>query len=286
MTFDDFISDLLFIVVLYRKKITESDSIQSILSVLEGESIHFFIYDNSPGYNSFRETDINGQCSIKYIPDTRNSGVSMAYNAGAMYALEFHKKRIMLCDQDTFFTKEYFERAYEAALIFDPPLAAPFLFSDSRLVSPCGFFFNYGYRLKSMPDPGWNELRHRSLLNSGMVIMLEAFMECGGYNEKVFLDFADSEFIKRYRKKYSRYYQINAAANHHLESSVTSPFNPDRFRKYCRSIFAAAHGTGDLITISFIVVSRTLRQMLRHKTLEPLKSLYEIIISKENVAKP
>jgi len=280
MTLVELIPDILIIVVLYRKKADESDSIRSILSSLPHERINLFIYDNSPEYNEKEPLPTKGGCIVSYTSDPGNSGVSRAYNTAAQFALKHNLKWLLLCDQDTVFNRGYFNEVLQAIDKNEAPLMAPFLFSESGLISPCGFIFNYGYHLGKIPSPGRNKLGSRSLLNSGLVISLESFLNTGGYNEKVFLDFSDSEFIKRYKRKYRNYYQLNACLNHNLESADSKAFNATRFRQYCKSITAAIHNVPDFISIGTIVLSRTVKQMFRHKTIEPLKCLYNTMVNK------
>lgn len=240
MTFKDFLEDILIVVVLYKKKISECESLLTISNALADQFIDIFVYDNSPEYN-FDPAAILENHRLHYIADYENSGVSKAYNIGANRAQNMNKRWLLLCDQDTVFTRSYFEQVFITVDIHNPLLMAPFLFSHSTLISPCGFMYNYGYALNKQPISGWNNFKNSTLLNSGLFITCDAFEECGGYNEKVFLDFSDFDFMKRYRNKYSQFYLLDVKLEHHLESSTQNFFNESRFIKYCKSYRGAIH---------------------------------------------
>jgi GT2 family glycosyltransferase len=264
------ISEILFIVVLYKKRISESESIQSIQTVLEDNQLHFYIYDNSPEYNYFDKSKLNLATTF-YVADAKNSGVSRAYNLGAKLASERNKKWLMLCDQDTEFTPEYFDSLCRIIHNFEPNLVAPYLFSNLQLISPCAFTMNYGHPLKKMPVPGWTMLKKIALLNSGMVISREAFEKCGGYAEDVFLDFSDFDFLKKYRKIFGEFYLMDVRIEHHLESVNRKDFNSLRFIKYCQSYKGAMHNLFDILSLTLIVLFRTFKLCFFHGEILPLK---------------
>jgi len=264
------IEDILIIVVLYKIKITECKSIQSILTVLKGDPIEFLVYDNSPECNIGLTGD-TALVKFNYVGDIKNSGVSKAYNLGAKLASDRKKKWLLLCDQDTEFTPDYFNSICRIIYNFMPNLVAPYLFSNTQMISPCAFTMNYGRPLKKMPLPGWATLNRIALLNSGLIINREAFEKCGGYDEKVFLDFSDFDFIKKYRKIVGKFYQMDVRLEHHLESDFRKDFNAQRFIKYCQSYRGAIHNFFDLLSISSIVLLRTLKLAVRHRNVSPIQ---------------
>ncbi len=270
MTYTELISEILFVVVLYKKKIAECESIITLTESVNECNLDIFVYDNSPDYN-LNVPDTMGNCRVHYFGDRENPGVSKAYNSGALFAQKTGKKWLILCDQDTMFQNEFFRNLYTAVNNFSPSLLAPFLYSNSMLISPCGFTMNYGYPLKIVPQPGFKELNGISLLNSGLIVSLEAYMRCGGYNEKVFLDFSDFDFLKRFKKTSNKVYLLNVHLNHHLESAFKQKFNDQRFIRYARSYRGAIHSLYDLITISPIVCLRSLKLSMSYHSFLPFK---------------
>lgn len=272
-------NDILFIVVLYKTKIQECMSILSILESLKGEEPEFFVYDNSPDLNNYSFKGLN-YTKVKYMADPENSGVSRAYNLGSEYAAAHGKKWLLLCDQDTIFDANYFDFLFKALHEHNPAITAPFLYSNGILISPCAFRLNYGNRLKTIPLPGRNAFNCKALLNSGLLIRQNVFKASGGYNEKVFLDFADFDFIKRLKKICPAFYLLDVKLEHHLESTRMQVFNRERFVAYCRSYRAAVHNLFDLFTITTIVLARTIKLSVRHRIVSPVGYCFNFFLLK------
>ncbi|MEO6732478.1 MAG: hypothetical protein ABIN01_14765 [Ferruginibacter sp.] len=76
--------------------------------------------------------------------------------------------------------------------------------------SPTRYKFKVGHFVDL--KEGILSLQKYSPVNSGMVINISAFNEVGGYREDVRLDFADFQFIERFRKKNQYFYLIDSVA--------------------------------------------------------------------------
>lgn len=183
-------SDILVVAVLYREQLTDSKAYQTLLR----DAPHVYIHDNSP-----EEADPkNLPEDWIYRSDTSNPGLSAAYNAAAGYAAENGFRWLLLTDHDTTYPVGAFQRMEELTkrwpdeAILIPKVKIP----DGRYLSPVplrGFFT----RLERAPLDGEVELKETAIINSGMLVNVEAFNKSGGYNEKVFLDFSDFQFIER-----------------------------------------------------------------------------------------
>jgi glycosyltransferase involved in cell wall biosynthesis len=203
-------SNILPIIVLYKQSFKNAESIIVLDRLLTAESrtLDLFVYDNSPmaqHESSFKYNNFN----VNYVHDPTNSGVSKAYNCGAVLAKNLGFKWILLLDQDTIFP-DNFLKVYEDALvqhseykIFAPVLKTQF----GQNLSPCLYYHKRGYWMKDIL-PGMMNVHKYSPVNSGMLINVDTFLEIGGYNEKVKLDFADFQFIERFQKKYSNFYVL------------------------------------------------------------------------------
>jgi len=282
MTNAEFISDILFIVVIYKRKISECESIQSLSMALGSFTSDIFIYDNSPEFNPEIPAGI-AQCKFHYMHDYNNSGVSKAYNSGSALAGQMNKRWLLLCDQDTLFHIEYLNELYAILHLFNPPLVAPYLYSNSTLISPCGFNLNYAYPLNKKLQPGFHKLNGISLLNSGICISQEAYKNCGGYDEKVFLDFSDFDFMKRFKKTYGKVYLLNVCLTHDLESAFQRDFNVQRFIRYNKSYRGAVHSFCDLITLSIISGLRAVKQSFLYRSFLPFKLFLLFFITNKSL---
>jgi len=227
------------VVVLYNVRIEKSVTIISLNKSLEliKETMDLVVYDNS--LESDRESGsifTYGCFRIHYFHDTTNPGVSKAYNFAAKYGGELRKKWLLVLDQDTVFPIDSIEK-YMMGIKENPGinLFAPVLkLASGIFVSPCRYFFKRGFPLKKV-SVGINSLQGISVLNSGMLINLDAFSFVGGYNERVKLDFCDFLFVERFKKKYSFCYILDVYCEHDF-SDVGRDVDAlnERYGMYCR----------------------------------------------------
>lgn len=113
------------VMVLYKCKLSESRTYQSLLKEADGLK-HFMVYDNSP--MSYEQDATQMPEGVTYIRDTSNSGLSIAYNKGAAKAKELGFSHILLLDQDTLFAANTW-KAYNDNLDFNG-IVAPLMITD------------------------------------------------------------------------------------------------------------------------------------------------------------
>jgi rhamnosyltransferase len=225
--------DILFVIVLYKIGLEQSQSYRSMLSSLQnaGAAMDLLVYDNSPVCKAL-PTGIPAGINIIYVNDNKNSGVSKAYNYGAGVAKELGKKWVLLLDQDTDFPAHSVE-TYISAIAKYPQekLFAPIMcVSETRIISPCRFKLMRGFTV-SYVDVGINSLVDYSVINSGMLINVEAFFKNNGYNELIKLDFSDHDFVKRFKKTVTdRFVIINLKVYHQLSSETKNSLTTDQIR--------------------------------------------------------
>ena len=114
-------NDILIIIVLYNTKLLSSPSYCSLSGQISVDS--FFIFDNSPE-PMISEDEVN-TTGVMYEHDRTNPGLGHAYNTGARIASKLGKKWILLADQDTIFSTDFFSflhqcfsNAFVLSLIF------------------------------------------------------------------------------------------------------------------------------------------------------------------------
>lgn len=169
-----------------------------------------FVYDNSPNASEENHFQFH-RFNITYVHDPLNAGVSKAYNSGAQFAEISGKEWILLLDQDTSFPEGFVYRYQEAAIknpgikLFCPILKTQF----GQNMSPCLYLHKRGRWVKHL-DPGIvNFNTSFSPVNSGMMINLAAFNKAGGYKESVRLDFADFQFIERFKRHFNSFFLLD-----------------------------------------------------------------------------
>lgn len=207
------ISDIQFVIVLYKCELKESATFRSLSADLANEKqsspVDLYVYDNSP-YEQ-ENSLLSPYWNITYKRDLSNGGLSIAYNQAASYARENNKKYILLLDQDTDFPLNsisiYLESINSNS---DIKLFAPILkIEDGKIMSPCLYKNKWG-KLIDHIVPGIHSLDNYVPVNSGLCIFLSDYFLVGQYNEKVKVDGADFQFIERFKKKRNaKFYVLN-----------------------------------------------------------------------------
>lgn len=184
------------IVVIYNKLCSDSETLASLT---DSSAYFVLVLDNSTSEDICRS---NGKyCAkhdYKYHSFGSNVGLSMAYNYG-ISLLDKLTMTVIILDDDTVLPQDYFQQA-EQALLSDETSAVlvPLVYANNKLISPCrrtGAIFR---RYRSLGSN--NKLPAKSsAINSGMIIRLnkinQEFRESGLYDEKLFLDCVDHDFM-------------------------------------------------------------------------------------------
>lgn len=180
---------ILIVIVLYKKKIADSISYR-IIKEQCNQNCKIFIYDNSPVIDS----DFV-KYPISYIHDHSNGGLGKAYNSAAQYAKENDIDWLLILDQDTNFPDCFLDsyiqviNTYPDVSLLVPQIRLP----DGTLLSP-------GYKkrqLKNMEPSVFYPLNAYLLINSGLCIRTNIFLQVKGYNENIWLDFSDIQFTRK-----------------------------------------------------------------------------------------
>lgn len=227
---------ILPIVVLYKTSLLESPTISSILTNRDiSEFVNeIFVYDNSPGKQELPDT-LNGPTKIHYVSDPKNPGVSKAYNEGSRWGRDQGYEWVQFFDQDTRLPSDFFRKLSEAIQMYpERQLFAPVLMAGPTIFSPYQFFLKRGTPLSSY-ETGLNSLRKRGVVNSGMCLRLRDFFACGGYNEKIALDFSDFYFIEQFKRRVSEELVVFDAICFHsisVKENITLESSYSRYRYY------------------------------------------------------
>ena len=226
---------MLPIIVLYKRKLEESESVNSLLTSHDASSIsEIFVYNNSPDIVSVPEQYMG--VTVHKINDYKNSGVSKAYNEGIKIAKQLKYQYVLLLDQDTSLPENVLD-VYKQHVVNNPEikLFCPILKTFSGAIcSPLVYKLHRGFQVKHF-DAGEYNFDKFSPINSGMLLNVDAALECGGYNEDVFLDFSDFQFIERFKKHNSSFYVVPLIFNQDFsgdELDVSKLLV--RFKLYCK----------------------------------------------------
>lgn len=273
---NDFFDSLWVVLVIYKMRIPESPTYQSLTSALQhiNQSASLFIYDNSP---QPQEVLTNSCWNMHYHHDASNVGVSRAYNEGFKNAKSENKKWILFTDQDTIFPDYIFDSYFNIKKenptmeIFVPTVTV-----GTKVISPFRFSFGRGTSLSTALRKRYS-IDDLKFINSGLLVSSHLFERCNGFDEHFPLDFSDLVFAQRVKKFQREFLIADAVCSHHLSSHEKSfAVSLNRFRVYLR----ASKLYGKLYDSStFLFLNRFLRGLklsLKFRTVEFLKSFVKL----------
>jgi len=260
------IDDLLFVIVLYKNNLQSSASYVTLCEWFSANNVcgNILVYDNSP---DSIEKIMDNHHVVNYIHDSSNPGVSKAYNVSAQFGYKRGKKWLVLLDNDTKISKDYLPQLMEAINNnYNVKLFAPMLRTNGFFVSPSAYYCKKGFPKKKV-NSGLQLIKHINFLNSGLCINIEAFLEVGGYDERIQLYFSDYEFVDRFKKKHPQVYVLKTIMEHELSDMVFWTFeNASRtFVYYCRGAKIAINSLSSWFCYTFIVISRALKLSFRYR---------------------
>jgi hypothetical protein len=171
--------------------------------------------------------------------------VSKAYNQASLIAGRKNKKWMLLLDQDTQVEAKVFEK-WSVALLTDRVSVAfvPLMRDRKGIVSPFRFSRGQGKRIDIFQKKF--SLEKYRFINSGLFIRNDAFVQAGGYDEDIPLDFSDISFGERLRAVTDHFVIIDVSLQHALSGSEKLPLDDalGRFHYFCKGASAIGKKTG------------------------------------------
>ncbi len=262
---------ILIVTVIYNQKITDTNVYKTLLS--EKEAV--YIYDNSPAPQPVDNLPENWI----YISDPSNPGLSTAYNKAAGYASANGYDWVLISDQDTIYPPGALD-SYRTSIcehqtyrMFIPKVRI----SDSIYLSPVKKRLYFARTSPTEPASGEIALKKYAVINSGILVATDSFISCGGYNEKVFLDFSDFQFIERFASTYPKALVMDISCIQNFSNLADSKETKiTRFTLFCRSLsgYAPLQTLGKL-QVALVVLKRAISLCLSLKTFQPLSILLQ-----------
>lgn len=223
-------TDILILCVLYNQPLSSSKTFKSLLMY----NHNVMLIDNSN--QSFLDIPITS--TWEYVNFINNPGLGHAYNYAVQYAKEKGYDWILITDQDTHFPSNAIE-IYGNAIENNPDIKL-FLpkvkIRNGKFMSPVKSMHYFSQLTMSPPLENINPAKY-AIINSGLCINVDAFLEVGGYNEKVWLDFADIQFIERFANKYNKAYVVDLECIQSFSNEdQDSNQKMNRYKLFCDSI--------------------------------------------------
>ncbi|MGL4955748.1 MAG: glycosyltransferase [Bacteroidales bacterium] len=264
---------ILLTIVLYNEKLANSVSYQSIKLAAERFKFDytFYVHNNSPQAQPISEANVH------YVHSPENVGLSKAYNNAAKYAKANGFEYLLLLDQDTLWNEDFFEKL-SIAIEQNPTinLFAPIVllkknnarFSPKRLILTRTF--------NTTITQGIYPVNKYLIVNSGICIKLDAFFSCGGYDEAVYLDYADVRFIEKFAKHYNHFYLFNSIAYQDFSNDETDA--QKLFNRFCIYLDCLLHypKTSIIVKLAFLytIFRHTLALTLRTREFRFIKMFF------------
>ena len=178
------------LIVIYNKSCKNSSSINDIQKY--APDIKLIIYDNS--IKNFRNRSFCEEKGYTYFTQQKNVGISRAYNF-VLNNMPFKENDyLIMLDDDTHLNHEYLDEVKKIIKMHKYDVILPIVRANNKIISP--YNYHMTCRSKMVDDPASLILSKVSGINSGMVIRTSLFNKVR-YNERLFLDYVDYDFMKR-----------------------------------------------------------------------------------------
>lgn len=159
--------------------------LQKLLSVILPQVSFVLIYDNnSVEQNRIIDSQKNDGIQVHGFKD--NHGLSYSYNAALKFAIENNYSHLLLLDQDSMPADNLVKILYKGFSVD----------AQTAVVVPSLIDENAGNEFTVKNE--FENVKH--LINSGSLFNVEYLRKVGGYDEKLFVDYADFEISYRLRR--------------------------------------------------------------------------------------
>lgn len=255
------------LIVLYNKKINNSATYKSIKDY---QYINIIVFDNSDyNYREFNKNYCNNN-QITYYTLEKNVGLSKAYNYTIDRINKNKKDYILILDDDTHLNKSYISEAYNLILQEQFDIILPIVKSNNQIISPEEVQFNCRIKkIKNLDKINYNNI---SAINSGMIIRTEIFNTIR-YNEEMFLDYIDHDFMKKVREykliikimKSSIYQEFSRNQKNDIRREKT------RFNLYLKDFYIYCKNCNALLFYKISILKYKIHECKKYKTFDFLK---------------
>lgn len=247
------------VIVLYQRAPHESQSFCSLIRVIEAnphlaDLFSLVLYDNSSERHEFR---MIVDFPILYEHDPTNAGLAAAFNFALAYAEDQQSEWLLLLDQDTSPTSDFFCELAEctAKLLTNIEVSSivPKLVVAGKIHSPQAHFIDqlrHQYRRSghslSRDIVGIQQGRP-SAYNSGATFRVSALRTVGGFPKTFWLDFLDHAVFHTLSKQGFQMYVMQTEIEHEMSQSNLGDVPAWRQRNVLRAQTLFVKQTGNFI---------------------------------------
>lgn len=273
-------NNILVVIVLYKIELYESITYNSFIKSVVDLNLNYEILI----FNNSSDVIIKNDFNHVIVNSTINERLSGAYNYALNYATEQHKDWLLLLDQDTIITRDYFvklQNFFQESHAEDIVAVVPFLREKNRVLSPQKINF-FGWWQHKILNSGYQKGRV-SAFNSLSLLKVEFLNSIGGFNEEYPLDMLDHWYYLQIYKLKKIVYVLNTYIEHELSvSNYESKVSLERHFGLLKAekSFTKELGKSHYFTYKIRLIFRLFRQTLFFKDKRYAKLIFQILINK------
>lgn len=228
--------------------------------------------------------------SIEIFLLNYNFGIAYAQNVGIRKAIDYGADFILTCDQDTIYPESYIEGLMQCFIEKSKELKVASIspvYTDKNKensIQPMVYFEN-GVLIKNYSLQECKSVSH--VISSGMLIPTNVFNDVGLMDEKLFIDWVDTEWCWRAISKGYRIIQTpNVKINHCLgnpsKNLVGKRFTVhNSFRNYYKirnAVYLLLYNNSLNLNMKFFTLKQIIKMMIVHP-LTSTEKIKEMIIA-------
>lgn len=271
-------SSLTFIIVTYKEKYWECESFTSLVASYKRsaapEPLNVVVIDNTEdaAFCASRPASEAG-IQVAYYTYGKNLGISKAYNQ-AVSKIDHANQKLVFLDQDTLLPEQFYACYFDMATHHpEVLLACPKVYAGKGLVSPLPFKnFRAVRHFNEDLLSGEVSFGTFSFINSGLMVDKKLFDQIGGYDERLFLDFCDHDFISRLAEVTPSFYIIPCDLRQNLSSFTDSKEKAlERYKIYLHDFYYYSRNRNRGKLFFNIDLPHLIKLSLKFKTLSFLR---------------
>lgn len=266
------------LIVIYNKSCKDSASIKDISRL--APNINLIVFDNST--QDFENEKFCDEKGYTYFSKNKNIGISKAYNYVINHFQFCSGDYLMMLDDDTHLNENYLIEAQKVIKSKNYDVCLPIVRANEKIISPYNYYMNC--RTKMIKSRNEIIMSEVSGINSGMVIKTDLFNKIN-YNEKLFLDYVDYDFMRRVHKVEGTIYIMHSQINQefqffnydktNIESALT------RFRIDMHDYEILCSETNERWFFYVHAIKFMLRQTIHYRSNKFLKSFVDFCIKEK-----
>lgn len=230
------------VIVLYNCSLKESSTAITIIKALDKvkKTLDVLVYDNS-SISQYKENTFNYyNLNCQYIHNSSNPGLAEAYNRALYETKRSNKQWLLLLDQDTHFSINYFTEIYEVKFNNIDIIGAliPSVASLNGKVTISPMKMKRGGLVRNIENvkAGILKEQHITGINSGTLLSLLFLKEIKQFDTRFPLDMLDHWYFKELQKKGYHIYLLNTTIYQELSiHNMESQMSIDRYVKMLKS---------------------------------------------------